>query len=295
MEKHAYCLLVHNEADLFCRLVRILDDVRNDIFVHVDRKTDITPFLQARCMHSSLHFTQERIDCRWGTLSLVKAELLLFREARSHGPYACYHLLSGQDFPIKSQDYIHNFTENHPGVNYIGYVDESRTACIPERTELYHFLIHRPGVSFKGTVFTRLRKAFLTIQRRLHIHREYPFPIRKGAQWVSISDDFCAYLLERSADILRLFKRTYCPDEMVVQSLFASSPFAGTQYRPEGGEYEQCLREIDWDRGNPYTWTEDDYPFLMASDKWFARKVSSTHTGLLDQINAGLRANGSDA
>ena len=284
--RHAYLILAHAHWKQLRTLLALLDDERNDIFVHVDLKTDITPFLQAECRHSKLTFTRQRIDCRWGTVSLVEAEFLLFEEARNQGRYACYHLLSGQDFPIKSQDYIHRFTESHPGVNYISYVEDSRAASVPERALQYHFLIHRPGVSLKGTIMTRLRKGFVKIQQCLHIRRQFPFPIRKGAQWVSISDDFCAYLMERSADLLRLFKRTYGPDEMVIQSVFASSPFAGTQYRPKGSEYEQCLREIDWERGEPYTWTEEDLPFLMASDKWFARKVSSAHTALLDQISA---------
>lgn len=37
-----------------------------------------------------------------------------------HGPYAYYHLLSGQDLPIKSQDYIHQFFEEHQGKEFVG-------------------------------------------------------------------------------------------------------------------------------------------------------------------------------
>ena len=49
------------------------------------------------------------IKVYWGDISLVKVEYLLFESALSHGPYAYYHLLSGTDLPIKSQDYIHAF------------------------------------------------------------------------------------------------------------------------------------------------------------------------------------------
>lgn len=289
MEKHAYCILVHNEPELFCQLIRALDDARNDIYVHVDSKTNIVPFLQAQCKHSSLTFCKKRINCRWGTLSLVKAEFTLLDEARSHGHYSCFHLLSGQDYPIKSQDYIHNYVQTHPGENYIGYVDDGLTGRMAERAEQYHLLIRRPGSSLKSTVFSRFRKGFVILQQRLHIIRHFPFPIKKGAQWVSLSDDFCAYLMEKSDDLLHLFRYTYCPDEMVIHSLFASSPFADTLHQPEGREYEQCLREIDWDRGSPYTWQEEDLGFLISSDKWFARKVSSSHMALIDHINESIQ------
>lgn len=289
MEKHAYCILVHNEPELFCLLIKALDDVRNDIFVHVDRKADITPFLNAQCHYGSLYFINQRINCKWGTISLVKAEFSLFAEARKHERYNYYHLLSGQDFPIKSQDYIHNYVQTHPGENYIGYVDESLTGRMAERAEQYHLLIRRPGSSLKSAVFSRFRKGFVILQQRLHIIRHFPFPIKKGAQWVSLSDDFCAYLLDNSDFLLHLFRHTYCPDEMVIHSFFASSPFAGTQHQPGGGEYEQCLREIDWDRGSPYTWQEEDLGFLMSSEKWFARKVSSSHIALIDLINESIQ------
>ena len=169
MEKHAYCIIVHNEPELFCRLVKVLDDVRNDIFVHVDKKTDINPFLQAKCQYSNLLFTRQRINVRWGTISQVKVEFLLFEEARSQGQYACYHLLSGQDFPIKSQDYIHQYVQNHPGENYIGYVNESLTARMTERAEQYHLLIRRPGSSMTSKVCSRIRKGLVKVQQRLHI------------------------------------------------------------------------------------------------------------------------------
>ena len=95
--------------------------------------------------------------------------------------------------------------------------------------------------------------------------------------------------MEKSDYLLHLFNHTYCPDEMVIQSVFASSPFAGTQHQPEGGEYEQCLREIDWERGSPYTWREEDLTTLLSSEKWFARKVSSSHIDLIGLINESIQ------
>lgn len=38
MQKHAYMIIAHNEFDLLEILVRLLDDPRNDIYVHIDAK-----------------------------------------------------------------------------------------------------------------------------------------------------------------------------------------------------------------------------------------------------------------
>lgn len=37
-EKHAYLILAHNDPKVLELLVRLLDDSRNDIYIHVDKK-----------------------------------------------------------------------------------------------------------------------------------------------------------------------------------------------------------------------------------------------------------------
>ena len=38
MNKHAYLIIAHNEPEVLRTLLAMLDDVRNDIFVHIDRR-----------------------------------------------------------------------------------------------------------------------------------------------------------------------------------------------------------------------------------------------------------------
>ena len=101
---------------------------------------------------------------------------------------------------------------------------------------------------------------------------------------MSLSDAFCAYLKEKEKETLALFKYTLCPDEIAIQSVFMASPYTATQHAPAGEEYEQCMREIDWVRGGPYTWQETDYEFLTHSERWFARKFSSKHSILTERL-----------
>lgn len=38
MKKHAYLIIAHNEFELLKLLVSQIDDVRNDIYIHIDKK-----------------------------------------------------------------------------------------------------------------------------------------------------------------------------------------------------------------------------------------------------------------
>jgi hypothetical protein len=98
MQKHAYMIIAHNEFDLLEILVRLLDDPRNDIYVHIDAKVKDFDFksFQALTQYSRLRFTPRRISATWGDFSLVNTELLLLQTAVAGEdpaqPYAYYHL-----------------------------------------------------------------------------------------------------------------------------------------------------------------------------------------------------------
>ena len=69
-------------------------------------------------VHSNLIVLPTRLDGGWGELSLVKIEIELYsyalRYAQEHKiDYAIFHLLSGHDLPLHSQDYIHEFIDKH--------------------------------------------------------------------------------------------------------------------------------------------------------------------------------------
>lgn len=85
--KHAYLIIAHNEFEILKILLSMLDDERNDIYLHFDKKVgniDIN-IEELQLRNSKLFVLDERIDVRWGDLSLVKTELLLFEAAYNNG------------------------------------------------------------------------------------------------------------------------------------------------------------------------------------------------------------------
>ena len=50
--RHAYLIMAHHEPDILKTLLQLLDDPRNEIFLHIDKKSDV---LRAADMQEVLH------------------------------------------------------------------------------------------------------------------------------------------------------------------------------------------------------------------------------------------------
>ena len=109
-KKHAYLIMCHDNFTVLETSLRLLDDARNDIYIHVDKK--VKNFDKAKlssvCRHSRICFTKKRYSVKWGTYSQVFVEMYLFKLAFSNKKenYRYYHLISGVDLPLKNQEYI---------------------------------------------------------------------------------------------------------------------------------------------------------------------------------------------
>ena len=60
-----------------------------------------------------------------------------------------------------------------------------------------------------------------------------------------------------------MFKFTYCADELFFQTIFENSPYKNNlYYNKKDDNYISCMRYIDWTRGQPYTFKENDFEEL---------------------------------
>ena len=82
MERHAYLIMAHNHFDFLKELLGCLDDSRNDIYLHIDKKAgSFDPNQFTKVLNSSRLFFTERLDVRWGGYSQIACELLLLKTA----------------------------------------------------------------------------------------------------------------------------------------------------------------------------------------------------------------------
>lgn len=274
--RHAWLILTHGNFAILEKQLRFLDSENADFFIHVDAKADFDEErFSAVTERSRVTFVPRR-RISWGHFAIAEAELELLRAA-APGRYDYYHLLSGVDVPVKSRAYIEEYFTRAPGTNYVNFL-------APEisRADLYRVMFYYPMQRYnirKPAVRRALRNFSAAVQLGFGVDRTRRLPdgfaFQKGAQWFSITHALAAYLLEKESEIRGIFSDTYCPDEMFVQTEIINSPFRDTL--PENAfcnDYASCLRYVDWERGNPYTFTDADLAELLSTPETalFARK-----------------------
>lgn len=97
--KIAAIIQAHHRPDL---LEKLLDRLSGDLWtrhVHVDRKSDIAAFAALR---DRAAFLEDRVIVRWSGFSQVQATLRLLEAALAAPDVTHLYLMSGQDYPLKS-------------------------------------------------------------------------------------------------------------------------------------------------------------------------------------------------
>lgn len=139
-EKQAYLIEAHKCDEMLLTLLRMLDVPWNDIFIHMDSKnTDYQPETVECRMKYAKVFHAKRHSVVWGGVSQVKAELVLLKTAVAHGPYQHYHLISGVDLPIQTQEDIRAFFEANPDVEFVHFDPHPFSPFNDERVYYRHF------------------------------------------------------------------------------------------------------------------------------------------------------------
>lgn len=277
--KHAYLILAHSEFKLLQILVSCLDDFRNDIFVHIDYKVKVLPEL--RTEKSGLYLLENRLDVRWGDVSQIQAEYALFETALANGPYQYYHLLSGVDLPLKSQDYIHQFFNENIGKEFIGYTNETLPSTIERKVQRWHLFPRQ--FRNKSLVIRIPRATVLVFQELFGIERNKNVNFKKGSNWVSITEALVKYVVDNKAWALKVFRNTFCGDEFFIQTLCWNSIFRKNLYN-EIDDGTGCMRAIGWRNGILIDWGPNDYDVLKESPALFARKFNSSDMKFINDV-----------
>lgn len=279
MSKHAYLIIAHNEFYILERLLKLIDDERNDIYIHIDKKVKDFDFdyFKKIVKKSEIYFTP-RISVNWGECTQIKCELLLLKEATKK-KYSYYHLLSGVDMPLKNQDDIHEFFDNCGGKEFVHFCYHHEVDNhIIDRVKYHHLFVKniRSSNGYKSFFTRRMHFVILRIQKLFKYSRIKDEKFYYGANWFSITDELVRYVLEKEEYILKRFKNTICADELFLQTIVHDSKFYDNLYLYEDDDYGQIMRYIDWKRGEPYTFLEDDFDELINSRMCFARKFSTS-------------------
>ena len=148
---------------------------------------------------------KDRINVLWGGISQPHSTFLLLENAIRGGQYDYFHLISGVDFPLLSNEEIDSFLTRYQGTEFVGFAKENKDLL--SKLGYYHLFYN--GFLGKLPCSKRLDVLFMKIQSFLHIHqftniREFS----KGCNWWSITYDLAVSLLKEKRRILKQYRYT---------------------------------------------------------------------------------------
>ena len=116
-----YIVLAHKNPAQITRMIRRLDCPEARFYINIDAPVELAPFQAAladnpRCVF----FTgAQRLNTMWGHVNAVKAALVGIAQILADQRTGYTILVSGQDYPLKSNAYIKQFYQDNYGKNFI--------------------------------------------------------------------------------------------------------------------------------------------------------------------------------
>lgn len=274
--RHAYLIMAHNEFEHLQRLIDALDDERNDIYVHIDKKVKRVPCLTTG--KSRLTILNNRINVRWGDVSQIKAEYALFHAAIKNSPYDYYHIISGVHYPLMSLDKIDKFYSNFNGASVISPMPTSINE-IKFRIGYRHFFMNHLTSSIKwlNKLYHVLWMAALYPQKKLRFSRKTTFVTGKSSQWCSLTDDAVKIILSHEKKIIKRLRFTFCCDEYLINTVLRNSGLPLVE--------SDKLTYLNFSYGNASILNDSDFNSIIESKCLFARKFTNKSISLISKIN----------
>lgn len=276
-KKQCILIMAHKDVPQIRRLVFYFDG-KCDIIIHLDRHSNLS--LEEERMLAKLPGVRKvfrEVSVHWAGLSIVRCQLLLFKWGLRLSDARYFHLLSGQDYPLKPlEDFLRFFGESTQ--EYIGGV-------------------HLPAPHWDGNTFQRIQHYFLTDwfrltdeksvgkvwafsrwQDRWGIRRRIPDQVKHlygGSVWFSLTRGCVEAVLgytHSHPSLLRRLRFTFAPDEIYIQTVVRHVDFPDKQVIGDNLRYIHWRRQGD---DHPSNLDEKFFCEISSSRAYFARKFNS--------------------
>ena len=306
MLKIGFIILAHQKPKQLSKLISVIQSESTFFFLHIDKRADKQSFLnEDRIRDCKNLFFLPRFKSYWGGIGLVKATLEGLKEAvRNNCDYAL--LLSGSDYPIKSNKEIIEFLNTHKGFSFVDYYKMPASYWLPgkeiNRIKKYYFHLNNKLFEYPMSSDTPgiLRKSVnFILSFFLKKERTFPKDIIPygGDQWFCITKEACQEVLDfylHHPEVLAFLEHTLIPDEIFIQTALFNSGNKNLINKIIG----HSLTHINWESKNnpsPVLFNTSDFSILAQSDKLFARKFEMDQSpeliNLIDQQLLGLGKN----
>ena len=258
----AILILAHKNVAQLNTLIRKLDNNFN-IYIHIDLKSNMKP---EDIVPSSRHKITKQYPVYWGSYNITLATYYLMKSAYlDDNDY--YLLISGQDFPIKSNSYILNFIESNKYNDFINFEKMPRKDWHGGGLDrVLYFWENRDERTLLSFMIRHIRK----YQRKISLfQRKMDCIFYGGSNWFNLSKSTVQKVVEYidNKNYLGRYKYTRISDEIWLQTLLISK-LGVTNLTNDS------LRYIDWKSGPEYprTLRSSDINLINNSSALFARK-----------------------
>lgn len=297
MSRIAYIISAYRDASHLARLVDALNEDA-DFYIHIDRKADSRPFrelLKDKATFVPSHWVS------WGGWEQVEYQKELLAAVLHSGiPYTRVVCLSGQDYPLWSNEKIHRYFDEHKETEFIMGMNLTRSADKRLLSKVIHYHFFR-DLRWKNLW---LKNKFIVASRSLM--KQLPFkkqPVTKidhkeadiffGSDYWGLTLPCARYVYEKlctEEELKRYLKTSFVPSELCIQTLVFNSPFGKHALLREekyGGLFTLTpLHHIVYGKSIK-TMSLEDWPALKQSGKMFCRKVvSGVSDSLVETIDA---------
>lgn len=275
--KVAHLILTYTNPLQTERMIRRLQHPDFDFYIHVDKKIDIASHLPLARI-PQVYLIQDRVDVIWAGYNTIEATIRSVKEILCSGrKYDYIHLMSGQDYPIKSAAYIHDFFAANKGCEFLefehfdAWADESYP-----RIQQYHLTNYKfPGRYYVQWLMNRFLPA-----------RKSPVPLEYygSSMFWALSPECLQYaidFIEKNSRFRQFMQLTWGADEFLFQTLVMNSSFRKNVINDN-------LLYLERIKGHahPNILTYTGLHHLQQSRKLFARKFDMNRDSIvLDRLD----------
>lgn len=268
--KIAFCIICHKYTHVLREAVSLLAE-GNDIYLHVDAKSDIDDFEPLRGM---VKFVEPRVDVTWGGYSQIEAYLSAFEATRA-AEYGYVALISGDTLPLRPEAGIKKFLTDNKGQEFI-----FQRPVQPHHFDRMRYRHPAESARDRGFWLKLVRGA----QKRLRLRPRNKYfdslpPLAFGSNWIVITPAFRDYIFEyltANPTFTEAFRYSNCGDELFFATIMEQSPFACRRDPRRflysdwntGPQYPRVLDRSDFDRMEAAAAKDNDEEFYL-----FVRKL----------------------
>jgi hypothetical protein len=304
-----YIILAHKEPEQVYRLIERLSSVHTYFYIHIDLTVDIRPFELLLKDKERVNFLsqEKRVAAIWGSYGVMQATLNGINEVVKDNRHGYTILISGQCYPIKSNEDIYSFLALNYGYNFIEGFELPAPRWPSSDLRLHHYaffmspkrkdIILMPPFSelpfkelFKKSTFKKYAKVILVypFESRVFLKkRRFPEGLKPygGLAYWALPLETLKFILKFTAEnsaFIKYHAYTLYPDEVFIQTIVHN-------YFEKVKPPITFAHWADPTDPSPATLTIEYWETLKESKDFFARKFDyNVDAKILDLIDNEL-------